>query len=254
MLKTGTLHILLLSLAVLFAVSSCRQDPSKSLKGKNQVNTVDYEYFSARGKVKFKEGLEETKGVAHVRMKSDSIVWMSMRTGTGIEGLRMVAYPDSIFIVDVIHKEYYAMSFASLSEKIKFDIDLKTIQSILTGNPILIPNRGVRKSSSDKYLTLTQSIEDIKVQSKVLIANRRLENVNVSNTFTLISLLIDYKEFEDFDGVTFPKKAMVHLKYPDASDKFDINIDIDYGKVVTSSTPLKFPLRIPEKYTLKELK
>ena len=66
-------------------------------KKKLNIKELDFEYFQAKSKIKFDDGFENFSASANVRIKKDSVIWMSVSSSIGIEGLRAIIRTDSIF-------------------------------------------------------------------------------------------------------------------------------------------------------------
>src|ERR1700746_3695342 len=62
------------------------------------VKEIDFKYFSSKAKSNFKDEKENVNASVHIRMKKDSVIWMSITPGLGIEALRVLIRPDSVFM------------------------------------------------------------------------------------------------------------------------------------------------------------
>src|SRR5690606_29317761 len=73
---------------------------------------------------------------AKVRISRDSIIWISVSPALGIEALRVMATPDSVFMMNKIDRTYYAGDYQYLKELLKADVDFQMFQGILTGQSL----------------------------------------------------------------------------------------------------------------------
>jgi Domain of unknown function (DUF4292) len=104
---------------------------------------------------------------ANIRMKKDSVIWISISPALGIEVLRVLITPDSVKYVSKIpeNKHYYLGGFNVISEISKMDIDFATFQDILLGNAVgLEKDEGKFRSEVDenKYLLISKYKRKVK--------------------------------------------------------------------------------------------
>lgn len=86
-----------------------------------------------------------------IRMVHDSVIWIQMKK-LGLEGIRVLADPDSLAYIDRIHRTYTKKSWGQLQHELKAPIDFDLMQNVFTGNP---PDMGVGK--------LKESIENDRI-------------------------------------------------------------------------------------------
>ena len=128
-------YLALIFFTLLF--SSCKKDfytLSFLDKKKLQIEEVDFNYFTGKTKITYLDDKQNLNANATIRIKKDSIIWISVTPGLGIEMLRAVILQDSICVIDRMNKSYYTYDFDSLSKKLKFEVDYNTIEAILFGN------------------------------------------------------------------------------------------------------------------------
>src|SRR5687768_10664512 len=70
-------------------------------------NRIDFTTFSSKIEVDYIDADGKKNVTAHVRMKKDSIIWISLRAALlGIEGLRVYITPDSVKLLDKQNNTY----------------------------------------------------------------------------------------------------------------------------------------------------
>jgi len=112
--------------------------------------------------------LGETQGFkANIRMKRDSVIWISISPALGIEVLRVLITPDSVKYISKIpeNKHYYIGGFNIINEVSKMDLDFLTFQEILLGNAVgLEKDEGKFRSEVDeqKYLLVSKYTRKVK--------------------------------------------------------------------------------------------
>ena len=115
---------------------------------------------------------------ANIRMKKDSVIWISISPALGIEVLRVLITPDSVKYVSKIpeNKHYYLGGFSVINEISKMDIDFATFQDILLGNAIgLEKDEGKFRSEVDENNYLLISKYKRKVKKAVGMDDKDIE-------------------------------------------------------------------------------
>ena len=64
-------------------------------------------------------------------LKKDSIIWISLKYPLGLEILRVMLTPDSVYLMNRLEKTYFVRPFTHIKESIKADINFFQLQEIL---------------------------------------------------------------------------------------------------------------------------
>ncbi|HEY9117815.1 MAG TPA: DUF4292 domain-containing protein [Roseivirga sp.] len=216
------------------------------------IEEIDYEYFSTRSKIKYKNGEEKTKATANIRIKKDSLIWFTLSNGVGIEGVRGQITKDSVVLIDRINRELYAYSFEQLNDKFQFDFTSNIFQAIIIGDlPIpLTSNDDIVEKNDNFYVT--QRVRDLRVSNMVSSKNRRLENVFATTIKNPNTLELKYGDFKPLENKPFAYKALMVLTYFKDGKKEDAEIDIEHNRVKIEDESLSFPFSIPDRYERRQ--
>jgi Domain of unknown function (DUF4292) len=277
-----SLSLVCLSLVVSLGASSCKRQKSKSKvvvakqTGRNQdpimgrdtlvqtpsepiiiaaipafrkiaINQNDFNFLSTKSKVVIKTETGEQNVNISIRIKKDSLIWLSAGL-MGIEGVRAMISADSIKMIDKINKKAYIFDFATLSKRFNFDLNFKLIQAILVGNMPL------EQSRLDEILTeglgqiIRQNREPISIDN--YIETGRLQSIKVKeqkgNT-----LAIQYTDFQPVSALSFPFLSNTTISFMKDSKPVETKISIQHQKVEIPTEPLAFPFSIPATYERK---
>ncbi len=238
-------------LVVWVLLSSCSKKLSLFNTDPNQfnLNNVEYEYLSIKSKLRYDDQDKKHKGTANIRIKHDSIVWFSITPGMGIEAARGVIRKDTLLIVDRINKQYTVEAVDKLTEKIKIEMDLPMLESILIGNLIWPVMEEDDITRSKGFYVIPKEYETLKVKSYIGAHSKKLERITASSDSSSSTLNIKYSEFMKVDEKVIPKKIDIQIKYstgPGEPQKIS-NITIEHAKVEIDKE-LKFSFSIPKKY------
>lgn len=195
-----------------------------------------------------------------LRMKKDSIIWMSM-SKLGIEGARMLITKDSVKFINTIKKQYFSGDFYFLSQYLNTELDFEAIQSLLIGNSVTFYDEAEKiKPGIDNCQYTLGTIRKFKLR-KVMEKGKELKDAVQSiylipETFKIARILFyDFKPDRSLDAqfgaFAIPEKSNNQLfpykmSYVIKAEK-NVSISIDYDKVLLDEE-LSFPFKIQDNY------
>ncbi|MEQ8470551.1 MAG: DUF4292 domain-containing protein [Marinoscillum sp.] len=247
---TSSTTVVFLLLLVLLAGCNKRFSDIFDRSGNRlSVDDVEFEYLSAKAKIDFKAKNNSLSGTANIRIQKDSIIWVSLSPGLGIEAARILITSDSVAILNKIDKIYLAYDFKALSQKFDFDINYTLVESVIIGN-LIYPydrERVVRASSVYSY---RQQHGNFMFDHAIGARTMKLEKVEVRDTLTNNTILVNYGDFQLVEEEVFPFLITAVLKYKD-KEKGETTVDIQYKQTDIEKKPLKFPFNVPQRYERK---
>ena len=245
---------ILLAIFSLALLTSC----SKKLSGigwmgdrsKLDIRQVDFEYFSGKAKIYYKDHELDIKAKANVRMRKDSVIWISF-SAVGIQGARCLINQDSITILNMFKKEYYVFDYDSLSRQFNFDINFESIQSAAIGNLIKSNGSGDNVAKTGDFFVLHQNSGSVTINNYVNPNTMKLERVEMLEDESKNSATISYYDFQVLKNTVFPFSAVISLFYTADNKTLNTQIEFEYNKAEIENKELKFPFNIPKKYVRK---
>ncbi len=229
------------------------------LKLKNEENELTFNNLSAKLSLTYSNEKSSTKLQGRLRMKQDSILWISFSPAMGIEAARLILTQDSIKFINRLNKTYFTGEYQMLDTLISTTIDYTIIQSMILANELpyyKLDNYSVKADNNMYLLTMEKKrkvkrkIKRGKSPTNVIIEKVWLDPVNFRMRRVEMNeigddkkkLVVQYNDYREVEGKMFPFKIKISV----SADK-DIVIDVDYSKVHFDET-LSFPFRIPSKY------
>ena len=221
------------------------------------IEEADFEYLTSSGKIRYRDGDQNVSATANIRIKKDSLIWISVTPGFGIEAARGLITRDSITFINRLNKEYSAYSFAELSDKFNINADYDLLQSVLVGDML----RGLSaadqvKKQGEHFLVQQQegllSIDNfidarlMKVDRVAVVDKTKGQEGQKRNTLNL-----QYEEFQKVEDQWLPFKNVVSLDYRSRGQKRSTQVDIQYKKINIVEEALRFPFSVPNKYVRK---
>ncbi len=232
-------HITLFFLVIIF--SSCNLFKKSNIENNllkessllekeliKQINlkNISPDWTSLNSKIKVnKEGQEVTIN-AHIRIKKDSIIWISVKAPLGIEIFRTMITPDSIYYMSRMNKNYFIKHISHIREVLKADVSFIKLQEIIFASPKIT----VLNSDKENYEILEDIFRVYKMQLK------EGEDKKISIRYS------DYKVFSEIAGLYFPEKIFIDIKSEE-----DFIAKINYTKIKFNKIS-SISFKIPKSY------
>lgn len=213
------------------------------------VNDADFEYLSAKAKIDFESGKTSFSATANIRIHKDSVIWMSLTPGLGIEAARVLITRDSVSIVNKIDKVYMHYDFVELSQKFDFDLNYHLVEAAVLGN-LIYPYDKERVVKNQATYSYSQQHGIFFFENFIGAKSAKLEEVRVRDTVSNNSFSVNYTDFQLVEDQIFPFKITARLDRRDDS-KGDTKVGIEFKQTTIEKKEIKFPFNVPQKYERK---
>ncbi len=229
--------------------------PFEQLYQNMEKNTPSFSSLNAKLSVSYQKGKKEpVQFRAQMRLKNDSIIWMSIVPAMGIEAARVVLTTDSVKLLNRMKKNYVLGAYHLLDSLMHTSINFDMLQALLLGNSVSYPMAD-SSASVDKQRYLLSMKMQIPVRDS-LTGNHTLtqkiwldpETFNIKELYLSESdmhgkeLRVYYDKYQNIDGRIIPLKMQIIIN---AGQK--IIISITYTKIEIN-VQHRFPFIIPGKY------
>ena len=223
-------------------------------------NQIQFDYLSASFSLSYQQDKNKTNLKGQLRMKSDSMFWLSITPLLGIEAARVMITNDSIKFLNRLNKSYFVGKFSLVDSLLNTAIDFSLLQSLIVGNDLTQYDVNKFRSSVDNGMyrmtirerrKIKRYIRQGEIDTKVLVQQIWLDpdtyritriDVKEQGEDENNKLMVFYSDYIDIGDQLFPSKIRIEIK----SHK-SIIIDVDFNKVNIEKS-LKFPFNIPRKY------
>ncbi len=213
------------------------------------VNEFDFDYLSAKLKIDY-DGDKNLSGIANLRMRKDSVIWISLSPGLGVEVARMLITKDSISIIDKYNKKYIVTDFEKLSKKFDFNIQYSLVESLLLGN-LISPYTNEKLKKIEEHYNYQQQLGNYSFTNAIGSKSMKLEKLHVQDTVSKSSILVNYGGFQLVEDQILP--FIINASHTKGkSEVASTKVDIEYSKAEIEKKPLKFPFNVPQKYERNE--
>lgn len=205
------------------------------------------------------------KGV--MKIKRDSIIWISISPALNLEAVRCVFTPDSVMFVNRIDKTYYQGNYEVISKLAGISLNYQTIQSVLLNELIFYPfeskidtlelfkTYNVSKKKNDVELKNYSYKErrqmagkkfDTLVTTQSLVVgsdNFRIHNIEIEDQTKNMKAEIKYSMYNQIGTINFPNFLTFEVK----SHKRKMYLMVNYDKQ-EFNIKQTYPFSISSKY------
>jgi hypothetical protein len=211
------------------------------------VEEIDFEYLQGKARMILRDANKEREVKANIRVRKDSVIWMTFSV-IGVQGGKALINKDSITIVSNVDKEYFVFDYAELSKRYNFDINFNVIQAAMLGNLIEARSDEDQVVQENSFFMLKQNTGTVSVLNYINSASMKIEKVEMKETDTNNSLVLNYSNFQPLSNKLFPYNGTISLFYKTLAGILNTTVIFEYNKAEVGDKELKFPFNIPKRY------
>lgn len=240
---------LLCGLVALLLLAGCKKEviPTDAATvtetvGRVSVKNIDFNYLTARGQLKLEEKGETTTSGYTMRVKKDSVIWVSVQPGLGIEAARLKITQDSVLLINRIHKEVLATNYSFLSNRFKVELNFDVLQAILLGN--YQPQGQEKVMEAEQLQHIQQLRSNLLFDYFISRDSQKLQQLNVQDRLSSSTITVKYNNFQEVGQVAFAHLMAAEVQQAGQASVFTLN----HSKVTITDEILTFPFAIPADY------
>lgn len=224
-------------------------------------NELHFDWFMAKFKTDYRHGKKTTEFKGQIRIRKDSVIWVSFSPMLGIEAARLIITNDSVKFMDRINKIYFKGDYKFVNNYLNTNVDFDILQALVIGNDFQfyektrfrasIDSREYRLSTAErqklkKYVKEYDNPPQVYIQTIWLdpetfkITKVSLKEIQKENK----KLDAYYGGFQMVENQLFPFTMLFELS-KNVEEKIDVDIKCTKIKI---NEPLSFPFTIPDKY------
>src|SRR6187549_2855492 len=193
------------------------------------IQEIDFEYFHGKARMVLRDANKERELKTNIRVRKDSVIWMTFSV-IGVQGGKALVNKDSITIVSNVDKEYYVFEYAELSKRYNFTINYDVIQTAMLGNLVMDRKDEDVIQQEPSFFLLKQMAGTIDVINYVNGASRKIEKVELKESNSNNSLVINYSNFQPVENKLFPYNGTINLFYKTLSGLLNTTVIFEYNK------------------------
>jgi Domain of unknown function (DUF4292) len=206
---------------------------------------LSHEYYKAKGKLEIFDGKGSQKVVAHLRIRKDSLIWISI--SSKIEAARIMITRDSIKFLDRINKSFYSNSLDSMGKLFNFSFDFELIQNLLTSRTPV--SSKIQWKKSEKDLIGIEKRNTWMLEYILDSEQKKLKKLMIREIQGPSKLIINYSGIFGFEGGAVAKSLESEALFFKDKKPVTVKTILIYEKFnFASKGEIKFSFRIPSKY------
>ncbi len=257
----------LLMLIILASCSSQRmiikapikEEGAEYLFKKLKEHELQYNWLTAKFYAEYKNKGQTTSLNGQIRIRKDSVIWLSFSPALGIEVFRMMLTQDSVKFINRMNNSFFTGDYNYVNRYLHTNIDFDILQSFLTGNDLSFYENGKFRAGLDnnsyklataERMKLKKFIRNSQEKLRVLIQNIWIDPESFKITRADVKEIRDpniklesrYSSFEKIGDQLFPKEMSF-----DISADNNLSVTVSFNKI-TVNTAQTFPFKIPQSY------
>lgn len=236
-----------------------REEGADYLFGKLKTNELNYHGFTAKFSAEYTNQGKKTSFNGQLRIRKDSLIWLSFSPGLGIEVFRIMITQDSVMFINRMNNTFFIGDYAYVNKFLNTNIDYDILQSFLTGNDLSFYEKGKFRASLDRGQYKLATAERMKLKvvvrsghepANVLIQNIWIDPESFKITQANVKeirrpgtqLEATYSAFEKVNEQLFPQEMTF-----DISADNNLRVKVSFSKISLNQA-MTFPFRIPKGY------
>lgn len=211
---------------------------------------LDATWFSAKSNVKIVQNNKTTRAIATIRMKEDSVIWMSAKK-FGFEGGRVLITTDSFFLINRLEKSYMAEPFSyvrnitGLSSTGDNLSDFRNLYDLILGNLILKEEGKYDVEIKSPHYRMEKEIDGLDAEYIVNGSNFTLAKMKFSQSTqnkTAICTFDEYKSMANNKLFSYIRNFNLYSR-----ETGQLDVELEFSKVKLD-VPVSIQFSIPKHY------
>lgn len=236
---------------------------TKEICDKVKSNNLNYSSLMSRFSVNFKIGDDSHKLSGLLRIKKDSLMWISVKLPLGIEVARILFSQDSLKFINRHDKTYFISDYNFFKQKFGVELNYNALQAIFTNSEFVYNGSSNDLYSFDNYRdTINYNLENFTEReikrnlkkgklityqkTKVSPQFFKINQQNIINYSLSHTLNIGYNKFEKIEQQDFPKELKISAK-SDKENAKPLEVKLKFKKIILNKR-MSYSLKIPKKY------
>lgn len=192
---------------------AAKTDIKSSTLNQTVLNQNTFNYYSANGDFEFTEGKTNQELGISIVMEKDQYVMMHVTAVMGISVARILATPDSLVILDMLHRKAIIANYQYLKKYTGVELRLQQLQNLFAGNTMFAyNNQTMRVDTVNGHLHMSQQLVEDLIQSTQYNELFKVLQTSMYQAKKQQQLDIDYREFYTESNNRFPSDIRINVQ------------------------------------------
>lgn len=209
---------------------------------------IQFNTFSGKAKCHYEGKGDKQEFTANIRIKKDSIIWVSVTALGGIvQVARIYITTDTVKLINYLQKEITIMPLSEAGKILPAPADFSVLQNLIVGN--VLRQSGAPNDATDFGGTLSLQVEENNFIQQVTYnkSDSTMRSLQMRTTVANGPIgVIQYGNYEKTDDQKIPMSRAVNVI--NAGEQY--YLDMNFTKIDLNQ-PLDFPFSIPRGYNNK---
>lgn len=220
----------------------------KSIISNLQNNRINFTTFSGKIKIDYQGKDAGDQATAYIRVRKDSIIWISLTGALGIEGYRLLINKDSVKMMNKLQKNIQYKTISYLQELTEVPFDFYSLQDLIVGNPIFVDSNIVSYKANDNELLVLmvgnvfKHLISLETNHEFRASHSKLDDLDAMRNRTCD---ITYENYEYAGKFFFSTKRSISV-----SEKAKFDVEVEFKNYLFDK-PQDYPFSIPKNYKRK---
>jgi hypothetical protein len=208
---------------------------------------LDFTTFYGRAKANFNSPKASGNATVYIKMKRDSIIWVSVTGPLNIEGARVLITPDSVKIINKLEGFAQLSSIAHLQQITKLPFSFNDLQNLILGRPVLNTTDSMGYEIKKDSITITTANDLLTYINSFTKNNLRLgqSNFQALNNSSVTGANVFYNNYQTAGNTSFPVSRDIAVEGTTPS-----TLQLSF-KEYNFNQPLDFVFTISKNYKIK---
>ncbi|HXH18027.1 MAG TPA: DUF4292 domain-containing protein [Chitinophagales bacterium] len=201
-----------------------------------------FNWFAAKARVNYEDKSISKSFNTAIRMRKDSIIWISVTTIMGVEAARLLIHDDSVHFIDRMNKKYESKPLSFLEQYIPFPFEIGLIQKILVGDAMPVASDKIHIKKEKEGCVLFSENNHYRHTIKLKSDNLTISTEHLVDRQNDRSVSLIFDDYHNDDRGLFSYRRTISF-----SGDEKISLTLKFSKIKWDE-PQTFPFHAGEKY------
>lgn len=219
--------------------------------------TIQFKEISVNGRLEANMNGSDNSMQFTLRMKQDSVIWVSLKPLLGIEAARIVITKDSVFIADRLNHQWYKKGLNYLQKFLGTPLPFRLLEDVLLSNMTEVLSYQPKIYPDSNFYQLSKDTNQLFYQAWVTPDFYKISHLRITQPGTNRILEVFYPFFQDLQGRQFEKAESPTALYPkvlnaafsDAANTSSLEIEFGAFKIEENQN---YSFSVSKRYKLVE--
>jgi hypothetical protein len=221
-------------------------DALQNLLKNIQANENTFDYYQCRSKLIYTEGEQKQELDAIITMEKDRYVLFSISAVLGLNVARVLATPDSVVVLDLLHRKAIIAGYDYLQKITQLPLTFAQLQNLIAGNALYFHDSALSLADTVMpQLTITQPLAGNRAQAVTYAMNTlKPTRTKLWERNGTKEIIIDYSNPHIYKSSAFPARWNINIQ-SEKNIQFELEATqfiFDKKKELVFSIPKSFEL------------